>query len=158
MSVSISQASPHEPDIAELLEAHLALMRATSPPEDVHALDLDGLAVPDITMVAARHEDGQLLGIGALKRLDAEHSELKSMHTAAAARGLGIGRSIAEFLIELARLNGNTRVSLETGSFPEFEPARRLYERLGFEYCRPFADYPDSPNSVHMTLELSAQL
>ena len=100
--------------------------------------------------VAAR-EDGELLGVGALKRLDDGHAEIKSMHTAEAARGQGIGATILDHLLDLARTQGVKRVSLETGTMDEFVAARRLYASRGFEPCEPFGDYPVDPSSTCMT-------
>jgi putative acetyltransferase len=95
-----------------------------------------------------------LLAVGALKRLDPDHAEVKSMHTVAAARGQGIGRRMAEHLIAVAREAGYRRLSLETGSMAEFAPARALYASVGFERCDPFGEYRASPNSTYMTLYL----
>jgi putative acetyltransferase len=106
-----------------------------------------------VTFFSFRAE-GELLGVAALKRLDDEHAEIKSMHTAEAARGRGIGRALVDHLVAVARERGFRRVSIETGSGPAFAPARRLYAGARFTPCGPFADYPDSPNSAHMTLYL----
>lgn len=149
----ISIEDPRTPDVVALLETHLAFARATSPPEDVHALDVDGLASDDVTFFALR-DSGTLLGVGALRELDTTHGEIKSMHTAQIARGNGVGRTILEHLLAAAVSRGYSRVSLETGTMDEFAAARALYARAGFEDCPPFADYFDSPNSVCMTLEL----
>ena len=149
----IAPDDPRSDDVRALLEAHLALMRATSPPEDVHALDVDALCAPAISFFGYR-DGGDLLAVGALKQLDAEHGELKSMHTAAAARGRGIGAAMVEHLLAVARGRGLRRVSLETGSMDAFVPARTLYARYGFAECGPFGDYSPSPNSTFMTLEL----
>jgi putative acetyltransferase len=126
-------------------------VRAPTPPEDAHALDLDGLLDPTVTFFSCR-ADGALLAIGAIKELDPDHAEIKSMHTAQAARGRGLGRVMVEHLIAVARERGYRRLSLETGSMAEFAAARALYARAGFELCPPFGDYPDSPNSTYMTL------
>lgn len=150
----IATEDPRTSDVMELLEAHLTFARATSPPEDVHALDVDGLAADDVTFFAMR-EQGKLLGVGALRELEPTHGEIKSMHTAQIARGNGVGRSILNHLLDTARARGYTRVSLETGTMEEFAAARSLYEKAGFEECPPFADYFVSRNSVCMTLELS---
>ncbi|MEP6598738.1 MAG: GNAT family N-acetyltransferase [Actinomycetota bacterium] len=99
--------------------------------------------------------NGELLGVGALKRIDACHAELKSMHTAQAARGRGIGRAMLDHLVGVARDRGFRRVSLETGSMPAFAPARSLYASAGFRPCGPFGDYAPSPNSKFMTLSLT---
>ena len=126
---------------------------ATSPPADVHALDVDGLVDPAITFCAARR-DGTLLAVGALKRLDDGHAELKSMHTAADARRQGVARAVLDHLLGLARHGGYRQVSLETGSMEAFAPARTLYASVGFAVCPPFAGYRDSPNSTCMTMAL----
>jgi putative acetyltransferase len=152
---SISEDDPRADDVRELLERHLDLMHEQSPPEDVHALDVDGLLDPAVTFYSYRL-NGQVLGVGALKELGAAHGELKSMHTLAAARGRGIGRTMLAHLIAVARGRGYTRLSLETGSMTGFAPARSMYERAGFAYCDPFGDYLPSPNSVCMTLDLAA--
>lgn len=150
----ISIEDPRTPDVVALLETHLAFARATSPPEDVHALDVDGLASEDVTFFTMR-DSGTLLGVGALRELDATHGEIKSMHTAQVARGNGVGRAILEHLLATAVSRGYSRVSLETGTMDEFAAARALYARAGFEECPPFADYFESPNSVCMTLALT---
>ncbi len=142
------------PEIAALLEAHLGLMRATSPPESVHALDLDALRVPEVTFWAV-WEDGSLLGCGALREIDAGHGEIKSMHTAEAARGKGVARGLVQHILDEARRRAYRRLSLETGSPEAFLPARELYAGFGFQTCRPFGDYAYDPFSVYMTLELA---
>ena len=142
------------PEIAALLEAHLALMRSNSPPESVHALDLDGLRRPEITFWTV-WEDAELLACGALKELDPTQGEIKSMHTAQAARGRGVARRLVQHILDEARRRGYRRLSLETGATDDFAPARRLYSTFGFEYCGPFADYPLHPFSAFMTLELA---
>jgi putative acetyltransferase len=142
------------PEIAALLEAHLQLMRETSPPESVHALDLEALRAPEVTFWTA-WEDGRLLGCGALKALDPDHGEIKSMHTAQAARGRGVARTMLAHILGEARRRGYRRLSLETGSMAAFAPARALYARAGFRDCPPFADYVLDPNSAFMTLELA---
>ena len=119
----------------------------------MHALDVEGLRAPDITFFAAR-EDGALLGVGALRRLDATHAEIKSMHTAEAARGRGVGRAMLTHLLGLARAEGCTRVSLETGTPAAFDAARALYTSAGFVPCEPFGDYHASTYSICMTLAL----
>jgi putative acetyltransferase len=139
-------------EIAEFLSGHLADMRAQSPPESTHALDLDGLRDPAVTVWAVRDDDGTLLGCGALKELGPDGGEIKSMRTAPAARGRGVAAGLLQHLIGVARDRGYRTVHLETGSMESFAPARRLYARHGFVRCPPFADYPDDPNSVHMVL------
>jgi putative acetyltransferase len=136
--------------IRALLDEHLRGMHALSPPESVHALDLEALRKPDITFWTAWSE-GELLGCGALKALDSTHGEVKSMRTASTRRRTGVGRTMLEHIIAEARTRSYGRLSLETGSMEAFAPARRLYENFGFTYCGPFADYTADPHSVFMT-------
>ena len=147
----IAQDDPRAGDVRALLTRHLEFARAASPPESVFALDTDGLLDPAVTFYGYR-ADGVLLGIGALKELDAGHGELKSMHTAAAARGRGIGAAMVGHLLSVARERGYQRVSLETGSMAEFAAARSLYERAGFRACDAFGAYRPSEYSTFMTL------
>lgn len=144
---------PRRDDVRALLEQHLAFAREVTPPEDVHALDLDGLLDPSVTFYSLR-VDGELLGVGALKELAPGHAELKSMHTAKAARRRGVGRAIVDHLLAVAASRGVRRVSLETGAMDAFAPARALYASVGFVPCGPFGDYDESPNSAYMTLVL----
>lgn len=146
---------PRAGDVRELLGRHLAFANSHSPPEDMHALDIDGLLDPAVTFFSFR-QDGVLLGVAALKQLDGRHAELKSMHTTEPARGRGIGRAMLDHIIAVARDRGLHRVSLETGSMPAFAPARSLYARAGFRACGPFGDYRPSPNSTFMTLPLNS--
>ncbi|MBX6750529.1 MAG: GNAT family N-acetyltransferase [Micromonosporaceae bacterium] len=142
------------PEIAKLLTEHLADMaEATPDPRSRHALDLDGLRAPGITVWSVWDGD-KLVGCGALKRLDDTHAEVKSMRTVAHRRRSGVASTVLTHIIEQARSMGYTRLSLETGSGPFYEPARKLYERFGFTYCEPFADYRPDPNSVFMTRTL----
>ncbi|MFT3863722.1 MAG: GNAT family N-acetyltransferase [Solirubrobacterales bacterium] len=149
----ISPADPGEAGVRALIERQLEFGRAASPPEDAHALEVDELDDPAIALFAAR-EGEDVLAIGALKRLDPEHGELKAMHTVAAARGRGLGRAMLGRLLAEARARGLRRVSLETGAMAEFAPARSLYLGAGFEPCPPFADYVESPNSVYLSLSI----
>jgi putative acetyltransferase len=152
--IVIAVDDPRNDDVRVLLQRHLDFCNAHTPPEDVYALDLDGLLDPAVTFFTARNDDRRLMAISALKQLDSTHGELKSMHTAETARGRGIGRAMVDHMLGVARQRGYTRVSLETGSMEAFRPARSLYERSGFTLCGPFADYPDKPNSAFMTLTL----
>jgi putative acetyltransferase len=153
MDVEITVDSPLAADVRSLLETHLAFARATSPPEHVHALDVDGLLDPTVTFFSARR-DGVLVGVGAIKQLDDLHAELKSMHTTAAARGQGVGRAMVEHLLKVAVERGNRRVSIETGTTEAFDAARALYASAGFRPCAPFGQYTVNPYSVCMTIEL----
>lgn len=142
-----------DPRVIELLHTHLARARAETAPGSAHALDLSGLRSPDVTFWSVWDGDS-LLGVGALRTLSAEHGEVKSMHTAEAVRGRGVGGALLRHIIAAARARGMTRLSLETGSWPYFAPARALYARHGFVECPPFGDYRADPNSVFMTKEL----
>lgn len=141
------------PEIHALLNEHLQDMYRLSPPESVHALDLEGLREPEITFWSA-WDGALLLGCGALKELDRRHGEIKSMRTPTSLRRRGTGKAILRHLVEVARSRAYERLSLETGSMAAFRPARSLYESFGFTYCGPFAEYVDDPNSVFMTLRL----
>lgn len=145
------------PEIKALLEAHLDLMRAITPPESVHALDLDGLRKPEVTFWTM-WVDGELLCCGALKEIDPTHGEIKSMHTAARARGRGLARKMVEHILKEAQSRRYKRLSLETGSFDAFIPARALYAEFGFQMTEPFGDYELDPNSAYMTLELASSI
>jgi putative acetyltransferase len=149
----IQPDDPSRPDVLALLEEHLRNMHELSPPESVHALDVSGLQRPEITLWSVR-EEGILLGCGALKELDREHGEVKSMRTPQSLRRRGAGRAVLVHIIEEGRRRGYKRLNLETGPGEAFRPALRLYESLGFRYCGPFADYKLDPHSVFMALEL----
>jgi putative acetyltransferase len=152
----IAVDDPRAEDVRRLLEQHLAFGRAHSPPEDCHALDVEGLLDPSVTFFSFRL-GGRLLGVGALKQIDAGHAEVKSMHTAGPQRGRGIGRAMLRHLIGVARDRGVRRLSLETGSMAAFAPARSLYEDAGFRPCAAFGDYDPSQNSTFMTLSLDGR-
>jgi putative acetyltransferase len=141
------------PRIAEFLEDHVQEMRSITPLESKHALDLDGLRQPGITFWSVMDGDA-LVGGGAIKRLDEFHAEVKAMRTASRRTRSGIASMLLEHIVSEARRMGFTRLSLETGSAEFFLPARKLYEKLGFEYCEPFADYRFDPHSVFMTRAL----
>ena len=141
------------PAIARLLHEHLQNLSALSPPESMHALNLDALRRSDITFWSAWEND-ELLGCGALKELDPDHGEIKSMRTVANHLRKGVASGVLQHILIEARRRRYRRVSLETGSAKPFEPARRLYAKFGFLPCGPFADYVEDPNSVFMTQEL----
>lgn len=142
------------PAVRQLLQGHLDDMYATSPPESVHALDISKLQAADIRFWGAWQGD-TLLGCVALKQHSHDMAEIKSMRTAPEARGQGIGRALLQFLLAEAQQSGVKQLYLETGSMEFFLPARTLYQSAGFNYCGPFADYPEDPNSMFMykTLE-----
>ena len=156
MAVVIAVDDPRAEDVRALLAAHLSFARDNSPPEDVHALDVAGLVDPAVTFFSYR-AGGRLIAIGALRHLDPEHGEVKSMHTAREARGRGVGRKILEHLIAEARARGYRRLSLETGTMAAFAPARAIYAAAGFVPCEPFGSYFHSPNSLCMMLALEPE-
>lgn len=135
--------------IADFLQEHLDDMNEISPPESVHALDLEALRSPNITFWSA-WEGSELIGCGALKELDSKSGEVKSMRTAKTHRRKGVASKILERIIKEAKLRSYDYLYLETGSFPEFASARALYIRYGFEFREPFGEYIDDPNSIFM--------
>jgi putative acetyltransferase len=140
-------------NIIALLTDHLENMAKHSPPESRHALDLDGLKQPEITFWSV-WDDGELVGCGALKELDPLHGEIKSMKTSSLHLRKGVAKELLSFILQEARRRGYVRLSLETGSMDAFEPARNLYQSVGFTYCEPFANYKKDPHSFFMTIEL----
>jgi len=157
MELAIAVEDPQATDVGAVLARHLMVMQENTPPAHVHALPADGLRDPAVTLFGARRA-GELLGVGALRRLDTAHAELKSMHTLAEARGQGVGRAMLNHLLYFAATSGYERVSLETGTMAAFEPARRMYESAGFRPCSPFGEYTVNPYSVCMTLALDSTL
>ncbi|OED71404.1 GNAT family N-acetyltransferase [Vibrio splendidus ZS-139] len=151
MDIKIDDLSGGE--VIELLEEHLADMYATSPPESVHALDIKDLKSPEITFFSAWKEN-QLLGCVAIKELDTQHAELKSMRTTQFARQSGVASKLLQHVLDTAAARQYQQISLETGSEDYFKPARNLYEKFGFDYCEPFSDYELDPYSQFMTIEL----
>jgi putative acetyltransferase len=152
--LTISQESPLTPDLALLMARHTADMHADTPPESIHMMDASQLAVPGIWFYVMR-DAGEPVGMGAFKRIDATHAEIKSMHVLIERRGQGLSNRMLDHLLEQAAAQGFTRLSLETGSQPMFAPARGLYERAGFAECAPFEGYSLDPNSVYMTKTLA---
>ncbi|MEZ0447513.1 GNAT family N-acetyltransferase [Cellulomonas sp. ICMP 17802] len=152
--LTVSIDDPQSADVLALLGEHLTDMYATSPAESVHALDPTALAAPGITFWTARDGSGALLGCAALKRLGPTDAELKSMRTATAARGRGVGGAVLAHVLAEAGRRGIRTVHLETGTQDYFAPARRLYERAGFVACPPFADYVLDPHSAFYRLTL----
>ncbi len=149
----ILQGDFSDPRVIALLETHVISARAETAPGSAHALDLSGLQSRDVSFWTIWKDD-TLLGIGALKRLSANHGEVKSMHTAQSVRGRGVGSAMLRHIIATARARGMSRVSLETGSWEYFRPARALYTSHGFVECSPFGAYVPDPNSVFMSLNL----
>ncbi len=151
-----------DPRIERFMQEHLQDMHATSPPESVHALDLGKLRDPSVHFWSAwlpatpgsGTSDDSLVGTGAIKRLDDQHAELKSMRTAQAFRGRGVARQLLRHILAQARALGFQRLSLETGTQAFFAPAQRLYLAHGFVPCGPFGNYRIDPNSCYLTMAL----
>lgn len=151
--ITITRDSPLLPELALLMERHSAAMHADTPPESIHMMDATALAAPGIAFYVMR-DSGTPVGMGAVKRIDRHHAEIKSMHVLAEMRGRGLARAMLDHLVAEARAAGYARLSLETGSMPAFDPARRLYVRAGFVDCPPFEGYGPDPNSVFMTCDI----
>ncbi len=151
--ITIARDNPLLPELALLMERHTEAMHADTPPESIHMMDAGALAGPGIVFFVMR-DNGLPVGMGALRRIDGGHAEIKSMHILAEMRGRRLAWTMLEHLIAEARAAGYRRMSLETGSQPGFAAARGLYERAGFRECPPFDGYVFDPNSVFMTLTL----
>lgn len=152
--VTIDEQSPLGADLAVLMQRHTADMHADTPPESIHMMDAGALAAPGIRFFVMR-QDGVAVGMGAFKRIDGAHAEIKSMHVLAEHRGRGLSRRMLEHLVAKAQADGFRRLSLETGVQPTFVAARALYARAGFVECGPFDGYWNDPNSVFMTKHLA---
>ncbi len=139
--------------VIKLVTEHFNSMAEQSPPESMHALNLEALRKPEITFWSA-WEGEECIGCGAIKELDPQHGEIKSMRTSSAHLRKGVAKGLLQHIIEEAKRRGYLRISLETGPTDSFEPARRLYASFGFQYCQPFSNYTEDPNSVYMTKEL----
>lgn len=153
-SFTIARERPTLADLVLLMQRHTADMHADTPPESIHMMDAGALDHPNIAFYVLR-EAGDPLAMGAFKRIDATHAEIKSMHVLAETRGRGLSRRVLDHLLAEARAAGYTRLSLETGAQAMFLPARRLYEKAGFAECVPFEGYSEDPNSVFMTKVLA---
>jgi putative acetyltransferase len=152
--VTIAEESPLGGDLDLLMQRHTADMHADTPPESIYMLDAGELAAPGIRFFVMRDGTGPV-GMGAYKRIDADHAEIKSMHVLAEVRGQGLSKRMLEHLVAAARADGFARLSLETGIQPTFVAARALYAKAGFQICPPFAEYWADPNSVFMTKHLA---
>lgn len=151
MQLRIEQPLCHQ--VLTLLKEHHREMFEHSPPESVHALDESKFNAKDITFWSL-WKDNELAGCGALKELNNEHGEIKSMRTSAGFLRQGVAKRMLEHLIDEAKLRGYRQLSLETGTMQFFAPARQLYQNKGFRQCPPFADYIEDPHSVCMTLKI----
>ena len=154
MAWTIARERPVAADLTLLMERHTADMHADTPPESIHMMDASALDQPHIVFFVLR-EGGTPLAMGAYKRIDANHAEIKSMHVLSEARGRGLSKAMLDHLVAEARREGFARLSLETGVQPTFVAARALYARAGFVDCPPFEGYHDDPNSVFMTKMLA---
>ena len=151
--MEIREDDPKRDQVASLLREHLEDMGVHSPPESIHALDMEALCSPEVTFWTAS-EGSELLGCGALLELDRQHGEIKSMRTANDHLRKGIASKVLHHIIMEAERRSYTRLSLETGSMEAFAPGRALYISFGFAFCEPFANYAPDPNSVFMTRAL----
>jgi putative acetyltransferase len=154
MALTIAEEHPLTADLALLFDRHTADMHSDTPPESIHMMDKGALAAPGIRFFVLR-DAGVPLAMGAYKRIDATHAEIKSMHVLSEARGRGLSKAMLEHLVTMARADGIARLSLETGVQPTFVAARALYERAGFMDCPPFEGYGPDPNSIFMTKMLA---
>ena len=154
MSITIAKESPLSADLALLMRRHTADMHADTPPESIHMMDASELAIPAVNFFVLR-DAGKPLAMGAFKRIDAGHAEIKSMHVLTEARGRGLSRIMLDHLLAEAKAAGLKRLSLETGVQPTFVAARALYSKAGFEDCPPFEGYSIDANSVYMTRSLA---
>ena len=137
-------------ELAQVLQTHWLFCTSSTPIEHVYALDASKLFNPDITVFGARIA-GELVGVGAMRKLDQHHAELKSMHTLAKSRGLGVGKAMVAHIEDYATSIGVKRISLETGTNEAFRPARELYKYLGYNSCDVFGDYVLSEDNMCMT-------
>ena len=150
MKIVITTEKSLTDELAQVLQAHWLFCTSSTPIEHVYALDASKLFSPDITVFGARI-DGELVGVGALRRLDAHHAELKSMHTLAKSRGSGVGKAMVSHIEGFAKGRGIKRISLETGTNDAFKPARELYKSLDYVDCDAFGDYVLSEDNMCMT-------
>ena len=140
-------------EVNDLLKKHFIELRSVSPAGSTHVLDIDGLKDPSIKFWSL-WENNKLIGCGALKFLEKNHGEFKSIRVADEFRKKGIGERIIEHLIEEAKKLEISKLSIETGAGEFFLPARKLFAKFGFESCIPFAHYKEDPNSCYFTKNL----
>ena len=150
MEIVIRTEKSLNDELAQVLQAHWLFCTSSTPIEHVYALDASRLFSPDIAVFGARI-DGELVGVGAMRKLHEEHAELKSMHTLAKSRGLGVGKAMVAHIEGFARSSGIKRISLETGTNEAFKPASELYKSLGYQSCEAFGEYVLSEDNMCMT-------
>tara|TARA_B110001450_G_C17348668_1_gene370572 strand:+ start:49 stop:516 length:468 start_codon:yes stop_codon:yes gene_type:complete len=141
-------------EVNELLVKHFIELRSVSPEGSAHVLDIAGLKDPAIKFWSL-WKDKELMGIGALKFLDKNHGEFKSIRVNDKFKNRGYGLKIINHLIEEAKRLNITKLSLETGAGEYFIPARKLFNRCGFTVCDPFSHYRKDINSVYMSMLIS---
>ena len=140
-------------EIMEFLKEHLFEVSLYLPPESIHVIDIGSLQKPNITFWSI-WDKSRIVGCGALKELNPKHAEIKSMRIALTHRKKGVASRLLKYIIDEARKRNYSQLSVETGSMDAFLPARRLYMKHGFQYCEPFGEYIEDPNSVFMTIYL----
>ena len=140
-------------EVNELLKKHFVELRSVSPAGSTHVLDINGLKDPSIKFWSL-WEDNKLIGCGALKFLEKDHGEFKSIRVADEFRKKGIGERIINHLIEEAKKLKISKLSIETGAGDFFSPARKLFNKFGFKKSEPFAHYKVDPNSCYFNLDL----
>jgi putative acetyltransferase len=141
------------PRVNTLLHYHFYQLRSNSPEGSTHVLDIEGLKVPSIKFWSVWDKD-KLIGCGALKFLEKDHGEFKSIRIADEFRNMGYGIKLLDILIIEAKKIGINRISLETGAGSFFKPARKLFVKAGFKTCEPFAHYKVDPNSCYFSKEI----
>lgn len=151
--LDIVQGGLEDPQVIALLKFHFNTNISVTPEGSAHVFDLSRLKQPDVQFWSV-WEEQQLLGTGALKQINANAGEVKSMHTLQSARRRGVGSALIKHIFAEARSAGLKRLYLETGSFDYFAPARALYARHGFRECEAFSGYQPDTNSTFMMLEL----
>ena len=140
-------------EVNHLLTKHFIELRSVSPDDSCHVLDIKGLKDSSIKFWSF-WDNNQLIGCAALKFLDDERGEFKSIRVEDNSRGKGFGKKIISHLIEVAKNEGIKKLSIETGAGDFFKSARKLFKKFGFKTCRPFADYKEDPNSCYFDLEI----
>ena len=151
--ITITAESPLGADLSLVMARHTADMHADTPPESIHMMDASQLAIPEVAFFVMR-DVGVAVGMGAFKRIDPDHAEIKSMHILVEVRGRGLSKRMLTHLVDEARAMGYRQLSLETGVQPTFTAARALYAKAGFTECPPFAGYGPDANSIFMTRSL----
>lgn len=151
MTIFIKPADIDASDIVQLLKLHIGDAKQQGV---THTLDINALRHPDIHLICARNDNDALMGVVALKILDAEHGEIKSMRTHPDHLRKGVAARLIRHLIDVAKAQDLKRLYLETHPTARYAAAVKFYVNQGFGYCGPFGDYNDTPHSLFMTLTL----